>query len=118
VDALPKVNVGLDPLHVAIDTLPKISVGLDPLHIEVDRLPKVQIGLDAIDFRLTEFPSLRVHLPADFHVGISVLGHQFLGVRLCGEAQVITEPYVANPCERFDMRELEPVADLQPVGKA
>lgn len=103
---------------MAVDALPKISVGLDPLHIEVDRLPKVQISLDPIDFRLTEFPSLRVHLPADFHVGISVLGHQLLGVRLCGEAQVITEPYVANLCERSDIGELEPVGDLEPVGKA
>jgi hypothetical protein len=40
-----------------------------------------------------------VHLPADFHFGVTLLGHELLGMRICGEAQVITEPYLPNPCE-------------------
>jgi hypothetical protein len=41
-----------------------------------------------------------MHLPADFKVGVAVLGLELLTVRLCGEAQVITEPYERNEvCE-------------------
>lgn len=49
--------------------------------------------------RIKEFPNIRAHLPADFTVGLSLLGIELLAVRLCGEAQLITEPYVPNPCE-------------------
>jgi hypothetical protein len=79
-------------IHLAVDTLPDI-------HISIDRIPKVQLGLDPIEIRLTRLPDLRAHLPADFCVGLSVLGTELLNVRLCGEAQVITEPYRPNPCE-------------------
>ena len=85
VDALPTI-------HLAIDALPEI-------HLSIDKIPKVQLGIDPIELRITEFPSIRGHLPADFCVGLSILGFELLNVRLCGEAQIITEPYAANPCE-------------------
>jgi hypothetical protein len=28
------------------------------------------------------------------------MGMELLSIRLCGEAQIITEPYKPNPCER------------------
>jgi hypothetical protein len=79
--------------------------------IDIKSLPKIQIGLDAIavnpltlnpldiSVRVKEAPSIRAHVPANFTVGFSVLGFQLGCIRLCGEAQVITEPYVPNPCE-------------------
>lgn len=100
---LPKIQVGLDPLKVGITDLPPIAVGitdLPPVKVGITELPPIK--LDPIELRLTEFPSIRAHLPADFHVGISFLGHELVGVRLCGEAQAITEPYVPNPCERCE----------------
>ncbi len=49
--------------------------------------------------RVKEIPSVRTHVPALFSLGISVLGFELVCARLCGEAQVITEPYEPNPCE-------------------
>jgi hypothetical protein len=78
--------------HIDVDQLPTI-------HLSMDGLPKIQLGVDPIELRLTQFPNIRGHLPADFCVGLSVLGMELMSVRLCGEAQVITEPYRPNPCE-------------------
>ena len=52
-----------------------------------------------VGIRLEKIPDIRGHLPADFSVGLSLLGVELACVRLCGEAQVITEPYRPNPCE-------------------
>ena len=83
--------------HINIDTLPKIQLGIDPLTIN-----PLTLHIDPLELniRLKEIPSIRAHLPADFSVGLSLLGIELVCVRLCGEAQVITEPYVPNPCER------------------
>ena len=81
-----------DTFHINIDRLPKIQVGFDPITL---RLEPVELGLS-----IREIPSVRGHLPADFSVGLSLLGMELLCVRLCGEAQIITEPYRPNPCER------------------
>ena len=74
--------------------------------VDINSLPKIQIGMDPITLnpvdmsvRLKEIPSVRAHIPAVYTVGFSVLGLQLASIRLCGEAQVITEPYVPNPCE-------------------
>jgi hypothetical protein len=53
-----------------------------------------------LNLAITEIPEIRGHLPADFCVGLSVMGVELLSIRLCGEAQIITEPYKPNPCER------------------
>jgi len=96
---------------VSVDGIP------DRFHIHVEELPKIRLGLDPVtinpvdvSLRLKELPSQRVHLPANFCVGLSVLGVELLAVRLCGEAQMINEPYEPNPCE---VCEDEP-AKLQP----
>ena len=94
---LKKLTVGLDPIE-----LKKLSIGLDPVEV---KLAPIKLGLDPVELRLTQFPNIRAHFPADFHVGISLLGHELIGLRLCGEAQAITEPYVPNPCERCEAPE-------------
>lgn len=95
--------------HINIDhiaDLPKIQFGLDPLTVN-----PVDIGI-----RIERIPDVRAHLPANFSVGLSVLGLELLCVRLCGEAQVITEPYHPNPCERCgEVRVAEPPKQVRPV---
>ncbi|MFN0103835.1 MAG: hypothetical protein ACKV2U_17345 [Bryobacteraceae bacterium] len=75
---------------INIGDLPKIQLGVDPLRVEPLTL----------NLALKEIPSMRTHLPADFSVGISLLGMELLCIRLCGEAQMLNEPYRPNPCER------------------
>ena len=75
-----------------IANIPKISLGVDPITIN---------ALD-VSVHIKEIPSIRAHLPANFTVGFSVLGLQLFCIRLCGEDQVITEPYKPNPCEQCD----------------
>ena len=94
-------------LHLHVDTLPSIHFDVDSLpvlHLALDSIPRIQLALEPLEIRpleirLTEFPSVRGHLPADFCIGLSILGHEVVNLRLCGEAQVITEPYRPNPCE-------------------
>jgi hypothetical protein len=83
--------------YINIDKIPKIQLGVDPLTIN-----PIKVTLDPIDLNLAikEIPNVRGHLPADFSVGLSLLGIEILCMHLCGEAQVITEPYLPNPCER------------------
>ncbi len=89
--------------HINIDNLPKIQLGIDPLTVNpvtlhLDPITVNPLTLD-MNMRIKEIPNTRVHLPADFTVGLAVLGIDLLAVRLCGEAQLITEPYDPNPCE-------------------
>jgi hypothetical protein len=80
-------GLNLDVTHIA--DIPKITIGVDPITINpVD-----------VSVRLKEIPSIRTHIPANFAIGLSVLGYDVACVRLCGEAQVITEPYHPNLCE-------------------
>jgi hypothetical protein len=74
--------------------------------LDITNLPKIQIGLDPItinplslSLQITQIPSIRAHVPANFVAGFSLFGFQLAAIQLCGEAQVITEPYVPNPCE-------------------
>jgi hypothetical protein len=78
--------------HIDIDKIAKISIGLDPVRLHLDPVD--------LNMRIKEIPSIRAHLPANFSVGLSILGMELMCVHLCGEAQIITEPYVPNPCER------------------
>jgi hypothetical protein len=110
VDLSGDVGVGLAfDNHLGVDV--PTSYSLDITHI-----PKISIGLDPItvnplevSVRLKEIPSIRTHVPANFILGLSVLGYDLACVRLCGEAQVITEPYVQNPCEHCGQVHLTPV---------
>lgn len=85
---------GGSPLDVDLTIPTQFTIG-------ISTLPKIQLGVDPLDLniRLKELPSIRGHLPADFKICLALLGVELLTVRLCGEAQIITEPYVANPCE-------------------
>ena len=116
------VAVDVDPLEIqSVGPVGPVTVaGIpDTYHIDVQKLPKIQVGLDPVTLtinpldlgiRLEKIPDIRGHLPADFHVGFSLLGIEFARVRLCGEAQVITEPYRRNPCEVCGGGEPSPAA--------
>ena len=75
--------------RVDIGSLPKLQIGLDPITIN-----PITVNPLAVAVRVTELPSIRAHVPANFNVGFSLMGFQLASIRLCGEAQVITEPYV------------------------
>ena len=62
-----------------------------------------------VSVRLKEIPSIRTHVPALFTLGLSVLGYELVCARLCGEAQVITEPYEPNPASTAASRTATPV---------
>jgi hypothetical protein len=81
------LGVNLDVTH-----LPRITI--DPITINPLTINPLDLSL-----RIKEVPSLRTHIPADFSLGLSVLGYDIACLRLCGEAQVINEPYRPNPCE-------------------
>ena len=111
---------------VDVDTLPTVDVNvldLPPVDVNVNSLPDMRItdigpvgpvtlagipsnytvgvtSLPDVNLRIREIPSLRVHIPANFRLGLTVMGVELAALHLCGEAQVITEPYVPNPCER------------------
>ena len=95
------VTVDGIPSDFSIDItgIPKITLGIDPVTLNpVDAtitLKPVELAVS-----LKELPERRTHLPADFTVGLSLLGVQLMCVRLCGEAQMVSENYHPNPCER------------------
>ena len=85
--------------NIALTQLPKINVGIDPMKFQIE--PLVIRPLD-MSFRIKEIPSVRVHFPVDYRVAVGLLGMELACIRLCGQSQVITEPYVPNPCECDD----------------
>lgn len=115
VDFLPLVDVDVSDLpDIVVHKLPDITV---------DSLPDMRItdigpmgpltlagipsnytvgitSLPEVSIRIREIPSIRAHIPANFRLGFSVFGVELAALHLCGEAQVITEPFVPNPCER------------------
>ncbi len=93
------VDVDVNSLpDISISHIPSITVGsVGP----VGPVSLTGIPTDySLDLQLTEIPSVRGHVPADFRIGVSVFGIELLSVRICGEAQVITEKYQPNPCEQ------------------
>lgn len=93
------VDLGVDLDISGIPTSYNINTSVQPLTMNLNLAP---IEVRPIDFslRLKEIPAIRAHLPLDYRVGLTVLGAELLCVRLCGQGQVITEPYEANPCEQ------------------
>jgi len=83
-----------------IKELPKIEVGLDPVEGRLT-LDPVTVKLEPIETNLSikEIPSVRVHLPANYALAFSIFGVEIAALQLCGEGQVITEPYEPSPCE-------------------
>ena len=81
---IPKLTVDS---NVAVTKLPPIDT-----NIAVKELPEIKIAL-------TQIPDTRVHLPANFNLGLSVLGLCLVNLSLCGEAQIIIEKYVPRRME-------------------
>ena len=110
------VPVNVNPVDVDVTTLPPVDVDVTSLPdlaiTEIGAVGPVTLAgipdrytvaisqLPDLNLRIKEIPSIRAHIPADFRLGFSVLGVELAALHLCGEAQVITEPYVPNPCER------------------
>lgn len=92
------IDLGVDLDISGIPTSYNIKADIEPMSLALNLSP---IELKPIDFslRLKEIPAIRAHLPLDYRVGLTLLGSEVLCIRLCGQGQVITEPYVANPCE-------------------
>ena len=116
-------DLGVDlsgiPSNFSIDVthLPKIEIDLDPITLNPITLNPITIEPLDLSVRIKEFPSIRTHVPALFTLGLSILGYELICARLCGEAQIITEPYEPNPCERCgeQKRQPEPVPVPVPV---
>jgi hypothetical protein len=109
VNDLPTVDVeviDLPTVDVDVNSLPDLKitevgpVGPVTLAGIPDRYTVDIASLPDLNLRIKEIPSIRAHIPANFRLGFSVLGVELAALNLCGEAQVITEPYVPNPCER------------------
>lgn len=90
------VDLGVDLDISGIPTAYSINANVAPMSLNLG-----PIDIRPIDFslRVKEIPAIRAHLPLDYRVGLTLLGAEVVCVRLCGQGQVITEPYVANPCE-------------------
>ena len=109
VNDLPTVDVDvidLPTVDVDVNSLPDLRiteigpVGPVTLAGIPDRYTVDIASLPDLNLRIKEIPSIRAHIPANFRLGFSLLGVELAALNLCGEAQVITEPYVPNPCER------------------
>jgi hypothetical protein len=93
------IDLGLDisgiptNYNIGITQLPKINLGMD---IKVDPLEIKPLDMS---FEIKPLPPMRVWLPMDYKICLALFGAELASVRLCGQGQVITEPYVANPCE-------------------
>lgn len=85
--------------YINVQTLPKIQIGLDAVTLNPITLEPITVEPLDVSVSIKEIPSIRAHIPALFTLGFSVLGYELFCARLCGEAQVITEPYHPNPCE-------------------
>lgn len=82
------VDADLDNIHVK--ELPTIK--LEEIKVNVTNIPPIKTT-SQVDLAIKEIPDTRVHLPANYHLGVSVLGICLLKVSLCGEGQIITEKY-------------------------
>jgi hypothetical protein len=109
VDTLPTVDVdviNLPPVDVSVNSLPDMRItDIGPVGpVTLAGIPSnYTVGVTSlpdVNLRIREIPSLRVHIPANFRLGLTVMGIELAALHLCGEAQLITEPYVPNPCER------------------
>jgi hypothetical protein len=106
---LPTVDVDvvdLPTVDVDVNSLPDLKISevgpVGPVTLAgiPDRYTVAISSLPDLNLRIREIPSVRAHVPANFRLGLSILGVELAALHLCGEAQVITEPWVPNPCER------------------
>lgn len=98
-------GVGLDldadvNLDADIDLNGKLDVEIPTGYsISIKELPPIEVKPIDFSLRLKEIPAIRAHLPLDYKVGFTLLGRELACVHLCGQGQMITEPYVPYPCE-------------------
>jgi len=93
-----------DTLDVDLSGIPTdfdIDLGGIPkdFTLDVTNLPRIEIAPLQVSLAITQIPAIRTHIPSTYTVGLSVLGYELVALRLCGETQVITEPFRPNPCE-------------------
>ena len=93
------IDLGVDISGIPTDYTINTNVAPLTLNLGAIEIKPLEFKPVDISLRLKELPSIRAHLPLDYRVGLSVLGAELLCVRLCGQGQVITEPYVPYPCE-------------------
>ena len=126
------VPVNVNPVDVDVTTLPPVDVDVNSLPdltiTEIGAVGPVTLAgipdrytvavseLPDLNLRIKEIPNIRAHVPANFRLGISVLGVELAALHLCGEAQVITEPYVPNPCERCGTPRTVPATNVGTVS--
>jgi hypothetical protein len=108
---------GLNPLTLDLSGIPNeytlsgipndytMSIGGTPNQPIAVNLGPIEIKPMDFSIRLKEIPSIRAHLPLNYQVCLALFGFELLKLNLCGEGQVITEPYVPNPCECVDARQ-------------
>ncbi len=96
----------VDPLDVELMGIPTdydFDVDLSGIPsdftLDIKHIPTITIAPLTVSLAITEIPSIRTHIPSTYTVGLSVLGYELLALRLCGETQLITEPFRPNPCE-------------------
>ena len=96
--------------------IPKIQLGIDPVTLNPVNatltLNPVTLNPVNLNLAVTELPETRAHIPADFTVGLSLLGMDLMSIRLCGEAQMISEAYKPGPCEHCGYTDRDD--DLEP----
>jgi hypothetical protein len=89
-----------DSYTFTINPLPKIQFGVDPLESKVTLAPiSLSVAPVSTSISIKEVPSLRTHLPANYSLALSFFGIEVAALHLCGEGQIVTEPYRPNPCE-------------------
>ena len=98
-------TIELGDINVRVKEIPKEIPKLTvDSNIAVTKLPPIDTNISVkeipeIKFALTSLPDTRVHLPANFNLGLSVLGICLVNLSLCGEAQIISEKYVPRRME-------------------
>lgn len=123
---LPTVDVDvvdLPTVDVDVNSLPDLRISeigpVGPVTLAgiPDNYTVAISSLPDLNLRIREIPSIRAHVPANFRLGLSVFGIELAALNLCGEAQIITEPFVPNPCERCGTPRT-PATTLQPSDVA
>ncbi len=104
VQGIPSVfSLGLTALPtIQLGTVPPITLEpltIEPLTINLGTIPPITLEPLSLSVAITKIPSVRAHVPSNYCVGFSLLGIELFSIRLCGETQIITEPFIPNPCE-------------------
>ncbi len=123
--SIPTVDVDVVDLPIVdvdVTNLPDLTItevgAVGPVTLAgiPDNFTVAVSSLPDLNLRIKEIPRIRAHIPAHFRLGLSVFGIEVAALNLCGEAQVITEPYVPNPCEGCPPASGGPVYQGQTVG--